>query len=211
MDLFQKPLSLNAVGGFRSKDADVRPDLAFQGYSQLLESTLPKKHWSASLEKTPLRAASAWRQMTQGYHENVADLANDAVFETQNCGLVVVRDVEFFSVCEHHLMPFFGVCHVAYLPNGKVLGLSKIPRIIDCFSRRLQIQETLTWQIGDGLMQILRAKAVSVVMQGQHMCMMMRGVQKQKASLLTQAHFGAFQDAGHADYGQRAEFLASLR
>lgn len=155
---------------------------------------------------TPGRAARAMADMTRGYHQNLATVINNAIFETQNDEMVIVTDIEFYSLCEHHLLPFFGRCHVGYLPSRKIIGLSKIARIVDVFARRLQVQENLTQQIAEALMQHLEPKGVGVVMEGRHLCMMMRGVQKQNSSMTTSAMLGDFRD----DQSTRAEFLSLI-
>ena len=137
------------------------------------------------LLKTPSRVSKAWSFFSGGYNQDLDKIINNAVFNEDATDMVVVRDVEFFSLCEHHLIPFFGRAHVAYLPNGKVIGLSKIPRIIDMFSRRLQVQERLTRQIAETVKEILDPIGVAVIMEGQHMCMQMRGVEKQNSLTTT--------------------------
>ena len=132
------------------------------------------------LLKTPMRAAKAWSFFTQGYTADIDTIINDAIFKEDCNDMVVVRDIEFFSMCEHHMIPFFGRAHVGYIPNGKVIGLSKVPRIVDMFSRRLQVQERLTNQIANTLKDKLDPTGVAVVMEGRHMCMQMRGVEKAK-------------------------------
>jgi GTP cyclohydrolase I len=155
---------------------------------------------------TPGRAARAMADMTRGYKQNLETVINNAIFETQNDEMVIVTDIEFYSLCEHHLLPFFGRCHVGYLPSRKIIGLSKIARIVDVFARRLQVQENLTQQIAEALMQHLEPKGVGVVMEGRHLCMMMRGVQKQNSSMTTSAMLGDFRD----DQSTRAEFLSLI-
>lgn len=155
------------------------------------------------LIKTPLRAASTLRFLTQGYFQNIKEIVNDATFESGMNEMVIVKNIELYSLCEHHLLPFFGKCHVAYLPRGKVIGLSKIPRIVDLFARRLQIQENLTKQIADCILDITEAAGVGVIIEAQHLCMMMRGVEKQNSSMTTSMMLGCFRD----DSRTRAEFL----
>lgn len=155
---------------------------------------------------TPGRAARAMADMTRGYQQNLETVINNAIFETQNDEMVIVTDIEFYSLCEHHLLPFFGRCHVGYLPSRKIIGLSKIARIVDVFARRLQVQENLTQQIAEALMNHLEPKGVGVVMEGRHLCMMMRGVQKQSSSMTTSAMLGDFRD----DQSTRAEFLSLI-
>ena len=146
------------------------------------------------LEKTPERAAKALQFLTSGYKADLDKIVNNAIFNVDGYGdeMVVVKDIEFYSLCEHHILPFYGYAHVAYIPKGKVIGLSKIPRIVDMFARRLQIQEQLTTQIADTLVEILKPKGVGVVIEGQHFCMCMRGVQKQNARMKTSALKGSF-------------------
>ena len=155
------------------------------------------------LIKTPLRVSKAWDFFSKGYKEDLDVIINDAIFEEDARDMVIVRDVEFFSLCEHHLIPFFGKAHVGYIPNGKVIGLSKIPRIIDMFSRRLQVQERLTHQIADTLQEVLIPSGVAVVMEGRHMCMQMRGVEKQNSFASTSAMSGQFKKSAET----RSEFL----
>jgi len=156
------------------------------------------------LLKTPHRASEAMKFLTRGYHLNVEELLNKAVFEETYDDMVVVKDIEFYSLCEHHLLPFFGRVHVGYIPNGKIIGLSKIPRLVDMFSRRLQVQERLTKEIAEALENALHPKGVAVVVDGMHMCMMMRGVQKQNASMITSHVMGEFRH----DRRTRSEFMA---
>ena len=158
------------------------------------------------LLKTPSRVSKAWSFFSKGYKQDLNRIINDAIFEEDAKDMVIVRDIEFFSLCEHHLIPFFGKAHVGYIPNGKVIGLSKIPRIIDMFSRRLQVQERLTHQIADAINSVLNPKGVSVVMEGRHMCMQMRGVEKQNSFTSTSAMYGQFKKSAET----RAEFLSII-
>ena len=158
------------------------------------------------LIKTPRRVSKAWEFFSKGYKENLNVIINGAIFEEDARDMVIVRDIEFFSLCEHHLIPFFGKAHVGYIPNGKVIGLSKIPRIIDMFSRRLQVQERLTHQIADAINSVLNPKGVSVVMEGRHMCMQMRGVEKQNSFTSTSAMSGQFKKSAET----RSEFLSII-
>ncbi|TXH06295.1 MAG: GTP cyclohydrolase I FolE [Nevskiaceae bacterium] len=146
---------------------------------------------------TPQRAAKAFEFLTRGYRDDIAALLNGAIFESRNRDLVVVKDIEFYSLCEHHILPFYGKVNVAYLPAGRVIGLSKIPRIVDAFSRRLQIQENLTEQIAHCIQQATGAEGVAVVMEARHMCMLMRGVEKQLASMVTTTWLGRFRENEH--------------
>lgn len=158
------------------------------------------------LLKTPERAEKAFRFLTKGYNESLKDIINGAIFQTNNDEMVIVKNVELYSLCEHHLLPFIGKCHVGYLPNGKVIGLSKIARIIDYYARRLQIQENLTVQIANELSAILNAKGVGVVIEAKHLCMMMRGVEKQNSSMTTSMMVGQFKD----NQRTRSEFLSLI-
>ncbi len=144
------------------------------------------------LKDTPTRAAKAMSFLTRGYRQNLEDIVNGAVFESDNDEMVVIRDIELYSLCEHHLLPFIGKAHVAYLPDGKVLGLSKFARIVDMFARRLQIQENMTLQIAEAIEEVTNAQGVAVVIEAKHMCMMMRGVEKQNSSMTTSVMRGAF-------------------
>ncbi len=159
------------------------------------------------LLRTPHRAARAMEFLTQGYEQDIDEIVNGAVFESSNDEMVIVKDIELFSLCEHHLLPFIGKAHVAYLPNGKVIGLSKIPRIVDMYARRLQIQENLTKQIGESIQRVTGAVGVAVVIEAKHLCAMMRGVQKQNSSMITSMMIGRFRD----DPRTRQEFLELIR
>ncbi|MBH49539.1 MAG: GTP cyclohydrolase I FolE [Candidatus Marinimicrobia bacterium] len=158
------------------------------------------------LIKTPARVAKAWDFFSQGYKADIQEIVNDAIFDEDCSEMVVVRDIEFFSMCEHHMIPFFGRCHVGYLPNNKIIGLSKIPRIVDAFSQRLQVQERLTTQVAETLMGILDPKGVGVVMEGRHLCMQMRGVEKQNSLATTSAMLGQFRKSAET----RSEFLSII-
>lgn len=147
------------------------------------------------LEKTPSRVAKAFEFMTQGYQQNPMEVLNEALFESDNNQMVLIKDIEFYSMCEHHLLPIIGRVHVAYIPDGKVVGLSKIPRMVDIFARRLQIQEQLTEQIADAIHDVINPKGVGVVIQARHMCMEMRGVQKTHSATTTSALRGMFLSA----------------
>ena len=158
------------------------------------------------LVRTPSRVAKSWEFFSRGYNQNLEDIINNAIFEEDAKDMVIVRDIEFFSLCEHHLLPFFGKAHVGYIPNGKVVGLSKIPRIIDMFSRRLQVQERLTHQVAEVLQDVLNPIGVAVVMEGRHMCMQMRGVEKQNSFASTSAMLGQFRNSSET----RSEFLSII-
>ena len=155
------------------------------------------------LKRTPERVAKAYEFLTQGYHQNVEEILNKAIFEEKYDEMVIVKDIDFYSMCEHHLLPFFGKVHVAYIPNKKIVGLSKIPRIVEVFSRRLQVQERMTQEICDTIEKYLNPRGVAVVCEGYHMCMMMRGVQKQNSITTTSAMHGIFKE----DSRTRTEFL----
>jgi len=156
---------------------------------------------------TPQRAAKAFEFLTKGYHEDINTLLNGAIFHSESRGMVIVRDIEFYSLCEHHLLPFYGKVDVAYLPAGKVIGLSKIPRIVDAFARRLQIQENLTEQIARCIQDVTGAEGVAVTVEARHMCMLMRGVEKQRASMITSSMRGLFRESEST----RNQFLSSLK
>jgi len=141
---------------------------------------------------TPARAARAMQFLTQGYHQTLEEVLNNAVFESESDEMVIVRDIELYSMCEHHMLPFIGKCHVAYLPRGRVIGLSKVARIVDMFARRLQIQENLTHQIADAVQTVTQGRGVGVVVESKHLCMMMRGVQKQNSTMTTSVMLGTF-------------------
>ena len=154
------------------------------------------------LLKTPERVAKAMRWLTKGYEQTAMDVIGDALFEEEHSSMVMVRDIELYSMCEHHMLPFFGKAHIAYIPNGYIVGLSKLPRLVDVFSRRLQVQERLTMQIRDSIQETLNPAGVAVVIEATHMCMVMRGVQKQHSSTTSSAFTGAFEQEK-----TRAEFL----
>jgi len=159
------------------------------------------------LIKTPRRAADAMKFMTQGYRQRAKDILNNAIFESESDDIVIVRDIEFYSICEHHILPFFGKCHVGYIPDGKIIGLSKISRIVDMYARRLQVQERLTHQIASELNEALNPLGTAVVIEAQHMCMMIRGVQKQSSKAITSAVLGVFRD----DPSTKAEWMSLLQ
>lgn len=155
------------------------------------------------LRDTPRRAADAWAYMTRGYKQDPAKVLNSAIFEVEANHMVIVRDIEIYSLCEHHMLPFFGVCHIGYIPRGKVVGVSKLARLADLFARRLQLQERLTNQIARTLMDSLQPEGVGVIIEARHLCMMMRGVEKQNSRMVTSAMLGSFHDS----VATRNEFL----
>ncbi len=159
------------------------------------------------LARTPGRAARAFEFLTEGYRQSLDEIVNDAIFESEASEIVLVKDIELYSMCEHHMLPFIGKAHVAYIPHGKVIGLSKVARIVDMFARRLQTQENLTMQIADALMRSLHPRGVGVVVEAKHLCMMMRGVEKQNSEMTTSCLLGSFKE----DARTRSEFLALLK
>jgi len=176
---------------------------AFQHSIRRILETLGEDPNREGLRRTPERVEKSLRFLTRGYHTCVADVVGDAVFEERHQSMVLVRDIEVYSLCEHHLLPFFGKAHIAYYPNGRIIGLSKLPRIVDMFARRLQVQERLTDDVADALMDVLQPAGVGVVIEAYHLCMMMRGVEKQNSKTVTSALRGIFLD----DAKSRAEFL----
>jgi len=159
------------------------------------------------LQKTPERAARAMRDLTRGYSQNLGAVLNGAIFHEEYDDMIIVRDIEFYSLCEHHLLPFFGCAHVGYIPNGRIVGLSKIARIVDLFSRRLQVQERMTHEIAHSLEEAIAPRGVAVVVEARHLCMMARGIEKQASKMITSAVLGDFRE----DTKTRDEFNALLR
>lgn len=178
-------------------------DVNLEGLVTQLLTVLGEDPKRSGLEETPKRVAKSLSFFTKGYQENVDDILNGALFPIDYDEMVIVREIDFFSLCEHHLLPFFGRCHVGYIPDKKVVGLSKIPRIVDVFSRRLQVQERLTVQIAEALQEKLRPVGVGVVIEARHLCMMMRGVEKQNTLAVTSHMLGAFRKQQQT----REEFL----
>ena len=178
-----------------------------------------QEHWAGIIEAigedisrpglvdTPKRAAKAFEFLTHGYRQSVDEVVNNALFPSESSEMILVQDIELYSLCEHHLLPFIGKCHVAYIPTGQVVGLSKVARIVDVFARRLQIQESLTTQIAETIMQVTKAAGVGVIIEARHMCMMMRGVEKQNSVMKTSSMIGSFRD----DQKTRDEFLSLLQ
>jgi GTP cyclohydrolase I len=181
-----------------------------QQFADLVERQLaligedPKRD---GLEKTPLRVAKAFEFLTRGYWQDPKAVLNDALFDVQSDEMVIVKDIDFYSLCEHHLLPFFGKCHIAYLPSNKVVGLSKLPRLVDVFARRLQVQERMTTEIARTIDELIKPQGVAVVIEAEHLCMAMRGVEKQNSYALTSSMIGAFRD----DARTRGEFLDLIK
>ncbi len=197
---------------YSERDAEPAADpQQLKGLSDLYAQLLTRVGEDPSrdgLLKTPDRAARAMQFMTQGYDQSVADVLGDAVYTEEDAdGIVIVRDIEFYSLCEHHLLPFYGKCHVGYLPDRRIIGLSKIPRLVDMYARRLQVQERLTRQVADALQEAIGPHGVAVVMEASHMCMMVRGVEKQHSSTLSSCVLGAFR----RDPATRKEFFDLVR
>lgn len=175
-------------------------------YAQILED-IGEDPARDGLQNTPERAARALQYLTRGYRQTLDEVVNDAIFDSDNEEMILVKDIELYSLCEHHLLPFIGKCHVAYIPTGKVIGLSKIARIVDMFARRLQIQENLTKQIADTLMNAISPAGVGVIIEARHLCMMMRGVEKQNSMLTTSMMLGTFRTHDRT----RSEFLKLVK
>jgi GTP cyclohydrolase I len=186
------------------------PTLTSASFEELMKEILirlgedPERE---GLERTPARVHKAFEFLTRGYHEDPEALLKKALFTVSYDEMVIVKDVEMFSLCEHHMLPFFGKVHVAYIPNGKVIGLSKVPRLIEVFSRRLQIQERLTMQIAEIIQKVIQPQGVGVVIEARHLCMMMRGVEKQHSAAVTSSMLGCFRD----EQETRQEFLSLIR
>ena len=190
-----------------SEDTTITPNPNLERiYAQLL-SHIGEDLARQGLQKTPQRASEAFQFLTQGYNQTIDDVLNDAIFDEEYDEMVIVKAIEFYSVCEHHLLPFLGRCHVGYIPQKKIIGLSKIPRIVDMFSRRLQVQERLTRQVALALEEALHPLGVAVVIEAQHMCVMCRGVQKQHPIMMTNVMLGAFRD----EDSTRAEFMRCIQ
>jgi GTP cyclohydrolase I len=197
------PYTTRAIPDFDDVEGVYAPRLEEIVRDQLIE--IGEDPEREGLQRTPLRVAKAMDFLTSGYTSSVADVVNDAIFDAEGAEeMVVVRDVEYYSMCEHHMLPFFGKATVAYLPKGKIIGLSKIARIVDVFARRLQVQERLTNQVADAMEEVLDPHGVGVVIEGKHLCMMMRGVQKQESNMVTSAMRGTFRSDGRT----RSEFLS---
>ena len=178
-------------------------DLVAEAYLDILKE-LGENASREGLEKTPERASKALRFLTSGYETKLEDIVNGALFEVKTSGMVIVRDIEFYSLCEHHMLPFFGKMHIAYLPGKKVIGLSKLPRIVDMYARRLQVQEQLTEQVAQAVIEVLAPRGVGVIAEARHFCMMMRGVEKQHSGTITSTMLGDFR----SKKATRDEFLS---
>lgn len=179
-------------------------DTLIHAYRQIIETVDDVSR--PGVVETPRRAAVAMQFLTRGYDQTLEEVVNGALFPTDNREMIIVQDIELYSLCEHHMLPFIGRCHVGYIPDGRVLGLSKVARIVDMFARRLQIQEQLTFQIANALNEVTGARDIGVIIEAQHLCMMMRGVEKQNSKMKSSAMLGAFQD----NASTRAEFLNLL-
>ncbi len=180
------------IESYSKEEAESDPMLRSLTRSLLIE--LGEDPERSGLVRTPHRVAKAMRYLTSGYHMDIEKVLNNAIFEEQCDEMVIVKDIDFFSMCEHHMLPFFGKAHIAYIPNKKIVGLSKIPRIVEVFARRLQVQERMTREIADTLMEYLNPQGVAIVTEARHMCMMMRGVEKQNSVTTTSAMLGAFKE-----------------
>lgn len=175
-------------------------------YKELIKSTGENIN-RQGLKKTPQRAAEAFRYLTKGYAQNADEVINGAIFKSDTDEMIVVKDIEMYSLCEHHLLPFFGKCHIGYIPKGKIIGLSKFARIVDLYARRLQVQEILTKQIAETIMKYTNCSGVGVVIEAQHLCTMMRGVEKQNSVMKTSCMLGSFRK----EISTRAEFLSLIK
>jgi GTP cyclohydrolase IA len=202
-----QPISVNSVRTAHTKDSKL--DLSQASTQELYRELLGRFHEDPTrdgLLDTPRRMEKAMAHLTKGYTEDPAQILRSALFDVDYDEMVIVRDIEFFSLCEHHLLPFYGHAHVAYIPNGKVVGLSKIPRLVEVFARRLQVQERLTRQVADAINNAINPRGVGVVIEANHLCMMMRGVEKQNSATVTSAMVGCFQAKE-----TRMEFLSLVR
>lgn len=175
-------------------------------YKKIIES-VGENPEREGLKDTPKRAAKAMQYLTDGYKQSLDDIVNGALFSSESNEMVLVKNIELYSLCEHHLLPFIGKCHVAYLPNGKIIGLSKIARIVDLYAKRFQVQENLTYQIATTINEVIGAKGVGVIIEAKHLCMMMRGVEKQNSTMTTSVMLGIIKD----DPRTRAEFLTLVK
>jgi GTP cyclohydrolase IA len=187
----------------KTNDIKLRSGDVMQAYFRKIIEALGEDPDREGLRKTPERAAKAFEFLTQGYHQSIDKIVNGAMFCSDNDEMILVKNIELYSLCEHHLLPFIGKCHVAYLPNGKVIGLSKLARIVEIYARRLQVQENLTREIAQTVLEVTQANGVGVIIEAQHLCMMMRGVEKQNSVMCTSVMLGTLRQ----DPRSRAEFL----
>jgi GTP cyclohydrolase I len=194
------------VGAKKGRGITLQEKIMIEQYFHKVFEHIGEDPKREGLVKTPLRVARAFEFMTQGYKKNVNDIVNGAIFTSDNDEMVIIKDIEMYSLCEHHFLPFFGKAHVGYIPKGKIIGLSKIARIVDMYARRLQVQENLTKQIAQTLMDATGARGVGVVIEAQHLCMMMRGVEKQNSIMKTSCLLGSFRK----EEATRKEFLALI-
>ncbi|MCL5268024.1 MAG: GTP cyclohydrolase I FolE [Bacteroidetes bacterium] len=183
--------------------SEVKVELALEDLIREMLIKLDEDPEREGLKKTPYRVARAFEFLTKGYKQDIETVMNNAIFEEKYSEMVLVKDIDFFSMCEHHLLPFFGKVHIAYIPDGRIVGLSKMPRIVEVFARRLQVQERMTQEIAETLFEYLQPRGVGVVIEAQHLCMMMRGVEKQNSAATTSAMIGEFRE----DVKTRDEFL----
>jgi len=209
--LTDRQLTVLSTDGHYAGDLDAQAgevyDPAFESLVETMLERLGEDPSREGLRRTPLRVAKAMDFLTSGYSTSLEEVVNEAIFENCCQEMVIVKDIEFYSMCEHHMLPFFGKAHVAYIPDGRIIGLSKVARVVDMYARRLQVQERMTNQIADSMMQVLTPLGVGVVLEASHFCMMMRGVGKQNSSTVTSAMRGSFQE----DPRTRAEFLQLVR
>ena len=184
-------------------DKDIESSDKMEAVVRTLLEQIGENPEREGLLATPKRVAKSWRFLTRGYNQKVEDVVNNAYFKADCQDMVIVKDIEFYSMCEHHLLPFYGRCHIGYIPHGKVFGVSKLARLVDMFSRRLQLQERLTTQIANKILELIEPEGVGVVMEAQHLCMLMRGVEKQNSLMVTSAMLGSFRK----EQSTRLEFL----
>jgi len=202
----KQPFGKQPLGSTRLEDSPPEYSPTEANWAHIIQS-MGEDLSRPGLRDTPKRAAAAFEFLTRGYGQSVEEVVNEALFPSDSSEMILVQDVELYSLCEHHLLPFIGKCHVAYIPTGKVLGLSKVARIVDVFARRLQIQEALTTQIAETIMDVTSAHGVGVIIEARHMCMMMRGVEKQNSLMKTSAMLGSFR----SEQKTRDEFLSLLQ
>ena len=209
MNMTYTKTNVNGNGAAHSVQFQTAPSESqtIEPFIREMLATLGENPDREGLKRTPERVARMYDELLAGYQIDLKALVNDAIFETEYQDMVTVRDLSFYSLCEHHMLPFFGRAHVAYIPDGKIIGLSKIPRLVEMFARRLQVQERMTQQIADTLQEILQPRGIAVVVEGAHMCAMMRGVKKSEARMVTSAMLGAFRE----DEKLRQDFFNQIR